>query len=252
MATPNLFVTPTSDALAAEAANRIIQASRDAIQQRGRFTLVLSGGSTPEKTYQILAKPGRPTLDWSKTYLFFGDERFVPPDDPQSNYGMAKRSLLDPAAVAQDHVFAMPTNTASPATSAQAYGETLGRFFSTPVNREPPRFDMILLGLGDDGHTASLFPGAKALAVQNVWVTWSPPGTLPPPVDRITFTYPLLNAAQQVLFLVAGAKKAEALRDIIEGQPSPTVRPAAGVRSAHGSLTWLVDEAAAGLLKKRS
>lgn len=250
MATTDLIVTSGPDALAADAAEHILEAARQAIQERGRFTLVLSGGSTPEKMYRLLTEPGRPTLDWSNTYLFFGDERFVPPEDSRSNFSMVKRSLLDRASVPGDHVFPVPTDVKTPADAADKYAQTLGKFFSIPVDQKPPKFDMILLGLGDDGHTASLFPGAKALNAQDAWVTWSPPGTLPPPVDRITFTYPVLNAARQVLFLVSGAKKAEALRDVLERHPSPTVRPAAGVRPTDGTVTWLVDEAAASLLKK--
>ncbi len=142
----------------------------------------------------------------------------------------------------------MPTDRATPAESAADYAETLADVFALPVNTTPPRFDLILLGLGEDGHTASLFPGMPTLAIEEAWVAPSPPGTLPPPVDRSTLTFPVLNAARRVLFLVSGVSKAEALRDVIEGAATRETRPAAGVRPRDGMLTWLVDEAAASLL----
>jgi 6-phosphogluconolactonase len=251
MARPEIVVCPDPDALAARAAEIVIHSAQEAIGQAGRFTLVLSGGSTPEKTYRLLPS-GPPQLDWSRAYLFMGDERFVPADDPRSNFAMVRRSLLNHVSVPADHVFPVPTTPEqeTPADAARAYAAVLARFFAIPVNGPPPRFDLVLLGLGDDGHTASLFPGAEALKVRNAWVAWSPPGTLPPPVDRATFTFPVLNAARHVLFLVAGAKKAEPLRDVLEGHPSPSDRPAAGVQPAEGRVTWLVDEAAVSLLKR--
>jgi 6-phosphogluconolactonase len=247
-----VVICPDADRLAAEAAARVGAAAADAVRERGRFTLVLSGGSTPEKTYALLAAPGQAApLDWSKAYLFLGDERVVPPDDPRSNYGMARRTLLDCLALPPGHVFPVPTDLPSPAACADAYAGALASFFALPPAGEPPRFDLVLLGLGDDGHTASLFPGARALDERQRWVTWSPPGTLPPPVDRVTLTYPALNAARQVLFLVAGARKAEPVRDVLEGGAAPQKRPAAGVRPKDGTVTWLLDEAAAGLLTRR-
>src|SRR5437773_8264024 len=151
----NLSVSPDGERLAEEAARRIRQAAEEAIRQRGRFTLALAGGSTPEKTYRLLADPKRGAgLHWGKTFLFFGDERFVPHDDPRSNYHMVQRSLLAPAKVPPERVFAIPTDTDSPAASASLYAETLQQQFEVAPGALP-RFDLILLGLGDDGHTAS-------------------------------------------------------------------------------------------------
>lgn len=247
-----LTVCGDSAELARRAAERITAAARQAIAARGRFSLVLSGGSTPEKTYELLGRGGIGTaIDWSKTFLFFGDERFVPADDPTSNYGMARRSLSDRVAISAENVFPMPTDGPDAADGARRYGETIGRFFGTEVNSPPPSFDLVLLGLGDDGHTASLFPGTPALSVNDRWVTSSPPGRLPPPVDRITLTFPILNRGRQVLFLVAGEKKAEVVREILEGQPSVETYPAAGIRPAEGGVTWLLDAAAARLLTRR-
>jgi 6-phosphogluconolactonase len=248
----NVVICPDADQLAARAADRIIQAAGEAIRNRGRFTLALSGGSTPEKMYALLAQPERSAqLDWSRIYLFFGDERFVPHDDPRSNCHMATRSLLSRVPIAADHVFAIPTDTASPPDSAARYARTLADFFGVPPDGPPPALDLILLGLGDDGHTASLFPGRPSLAEHKAWVTASPPGVLPPPVDRVTLTFPALNAGRGVLFLVAGAGKAAVVQEVLEGDPSVDRAPAAWVRPTNGTLTWMLDEAAAARLGKR-
>jgi 6-phosphogluconolactonase len=238
-------------ALADRAAARIAQAAAESIRHRGRFTLVLAGGSTPRKAYAVLATgEGEHNVDWSRTLVFFGDERHVPHDDPRSNYRMAYESLLSVAPIAADQVLAIPTEQPTAEKCAEAYAAALVKFFALPAGTMPV-FDLVLLGLGDDGHTASLFPGAKALAVSDKIATWSPPGALPPPVDRITLTYPAINAARHVMFLVSGANKAQALRDVVAGDAPKSERPAAGVHPAEGKLTWLVDESAAGLLGSR-
>jgi 6-phosphogluconolactonase len=234
--------------LAAKAALAVARAAGEAIRHRGRFTLVLAGGSTPRKAYQLLAAgEGENSIDWSRVNLFFGDERHVPLDDERSNYRMVHEALLTVAPIAGDQVLAVDTSLPTAADSARDYSERVAKFFAQPAGTFPV-FDLILLGLGDDGHTASLFPGAAALAVDDRIATWSPPGVLPPPVDRITFTYPVLNAAREVLFLVAGANKADALCDVLSGHADSAERPAAGVRLLDGRLTWLVDQAAAGKL----
>jgi 6-phosphogluconolactonase len=236
--------------LAVQAADWIIEMARNAIRDRGTFTLVLAGGATPEKTYAALVRPERAAaIDWSKTYLFLGDERFVPLDDPRSNFGLARRSLLDHVPAPASHVFPITTHLESPAVSAAAYADDLARFFSRAASTfPPPRFDLVLLGLGEDGHTASLFPHAPSLQVEDAWVTWSRPGTTPPPVDRVTLTYPVLNAAHRVAFLVAGENKAAPVRDVLEGRADRDLRPAARVRPTDGTLTWFLDRGAASLL----
>jgi 6-phosphogluconolactonase len=249
-APPVVVTCKDAEHLAAAAAEHIIAAAAAAIRERGRFLLALSGGSTPEKTYTLLARPessGR--LDWARAWLFFGDERLVPHEDPRSNCHMARRSLLDHIPVPPGHVFPIPVDRPSPVESAAAYAQTLATAFGIDPQGPPPRFDLVLLGLGDDGHTASLFPGAAALNEMRAWVTWSPPGVLPPPVDRVTLTYPVLNAAREVLFLVAGAGKSVPLRDVLEGGAPREQRPSAGVQPVEGAVTWLIDEAAAGLLR---
>jgi 6-phosphogluconolactonase len=233
-----VIVVKDAETLAEDGATLFEAIVDAAIQERQRTVVALSGGSTPEKMFGILAR--RP-VKWDQTLLFFGDERFVPLDDPVSNYGMANRTLLGPASVPSDHVFPVPVGAASADAAAVEY-EAILELELGPL----PSFDLILLGLGDDGHTASLFPGAAALGVTDHLVTGSPPGTLPPPVDRVTFTYPLLNAARKVVFLVSGAKKAVALRAVLEEDPPCDVRPAACVQATE--VLWLLDEDAASLL----
>ncbi len=241
-----------SSDLAVKAADLVIQAARDAIARRRRFTFVLSGGSTPEKTYALLAQADRASaIDWPHVYLFFGDERFVPAQDPRSNFGMVRRNLLAQVPIPSANVFPVPTQVHNAAEAAAAYARQIAEFFSISDRTIPPRFDLIFLGMGSDGHTASLFPFADALDVTDAWVTWTPPGILPPPVDRITLTYPVLNAARQVVFLVSGKDKAVALRDVLEGQAPREDRPAAGVQPVDGMAIWFFDYQAARLLKQR-
>lgn len=245
----DLTICPDADALATRAAALIVDAAREAISGRGRFTLVLSGGSTPENTYSQLARDeNRSAIDWSRTFLFVGDERFVAADDAANNLAMIRRSLIERVPVPPANVLPIRTDYPSVAAAAAAYNTTLEQFFKLSVGSGPPRFDLVLLGLGDDGHTASLFPGKPALEVSDVWVTSSPPGVLPPPVDRITLTFPILNRARQILFLVAGAKKANVVRRILLDAPPRGEMPAAGIIPDEGLVTWLLDTGAASAL----
>ena len=245
------LITRDPQTLARLAAQMIAAAARAAIAQRQNFTLVLSGGTTPERAYALLGRTDVGTeVDWQRTMLFFGDERYVAASDPASNFGMARRTLIDRVGLPAANVFVMPTDAPSPAAGAKRYGEMIGSFFAVAPDSVPPQFDLVLLGLGDDGHTASLFPGQPALQVKDTWVTSSPPGRLPPPVERMTLTFPILNRARQVLFLVAGEKKAEVIRAILDGAPTVDEYPAAGIRPVDGKFTWLLDEDAARLLKR--
>jgi 6-phosphogluconolactonase len=256
-----IVVCATADALAEEAADRVIASAQVAVAAREQFSFVLSGGSTPEKTYSRLATPEKhAAINWEQTWFFFGDERCVPHDDPRSNYRLAAKALFEPAKFDLEQILAVPTDVGTPAECAAKYETMLKAFFKRGVGSATsgsnssdglPQFDLILLGLGDDGHTASLFPGKPALQEAKAWVTWSPPGVLPPPVDRVTFTYPLINAAREVMFLVAGAAKAVVVREVLERGAEVAVHPASGVRPANGKLTWLLDEAAASLLADR-
>jgi 6-phosphogluconolactonase len=234
--------------LADRAVDLIKDAAREAIAARGRFTLALTGGSSPKQTYELLAASDKAQIDWSKVFIFLGDERFVPYSDERSNYGMCQTLLLSHVPIPIEQIFPIPTDTANPEDAALQYTETLSRVFNLAQNGPPPALDMILLGMGDDGHCASLFPGMPSLLVHDTWVVSTPPGTLPPPLDRVTLTFPVLNAARQVLFLVNGAKKAPAVHDILEGGAPVNQHPSAGVQPMHGSLLWLLDTAAASLL----
>ncbi len=245
----DIQIFPNGDALAAHAADLFAQAARDAISARGRFTVALTGGSSPHKTYERLAQAQE--IDWTSVFIFLGDERFVPYDDERSNYGMCRRLLLAHVPIPAAQVLPIPTDTATPDEAALTYAETLSHVFGQPSDGPSPALDLILLGLGDDGHCASLFPGMPTLHVTDRWVVAGPPGTLPPPVDRVTFTFPVLNAARQVVFLVNGEKKAAPVRDIFEAGAGVDQHPAAGVQPTNGTLTWLLDEAAASLLTKK-
>jgi len=247
----DIVIRKDSAELSARAAALFADTAREAAAERGQFVVALAGGSTPQALYALLAQPPfADAIPWDKTFVFMSDERCVPFDDKRSNFGAARQALLSRVPVPAGNIYPPPTDTVAPEQVAARYTQTLADFFGIDPTAPPPAFDLVLLGLGDDGHTASLFPGHPALEVQDTWVVSSPPGTLPPPVDRITFTLPLINAAHQVLFLVAGANKAEAVQDVLEGSATVDKRPAAGVHPASGRLTWLLDEPAASLLTR--
>jgi len=234
--------------LAEQAARKITTQANAAVAARGRFLLVLTGGSTPEKTYeQLAASPIAGEFPWGKTFFFLGDERVVPHDAAWSNFGMARRSMLSKVPVPTDHLIPIQTDLPSPAACADDYERRVLKFFGLKNPAMPPAFDLILFGLGDDGHIASLFPGYPTLEVRDRWVVSSPPGTLPPPVDRVTMTYPLLNAGREAMFLVTGRKKAPAVRDVLEKRLPKTRRPAVGLDPAM-PVIWFLDNEAASLL----
>lgn len=239
---PELITLPDADAVASRAAEIVVATALQAVMERNRFTWVLSGGSTPERLYKLLAQsPYREQMPWEETFVFVGDERFVPEEDPAHNFSMARRALLDHVPVPTANRYPIETYLPSAADVADEYANRLRDFFEG----EAITFDLVLLGLGDDGHTASLFPGKPALDETDRAVVASEPGVLPPPVERITLTYPVLNAARNVLFLVTGEKKREPLAQVLSGEASVAETPAAGVQPVAGTLTFLVDEAAA-------
>jgi 6-phosphogluconolactonase len=244
----NVVVCDSAKGLADEAARRIAKIAEASIRARGRFTLALSGGSTPERTYRALASQShRSVIAWAEADIFWSDERFVSPDDPESNYGLARRALLEHVPVIASRTHRVRTELANPAAAAADYAIALSRATDVSPDGLPPALDLILLGLGEDGHTASLFPGAAALDERRAWVAAAPPGSLPPPVDRITMTFPMINAARHVIFLVSGASKGRALAEVLRTDPLASVSayPAAGVRPVCGDLLWLLDAAAA-------
>jgi len=234
--------------VAARAARLFASVAAAAVEERGRFTAALSGGSTPAALYRALAHAsGRPAVPWPAVWAFFGDERCVPHDDPRSNFALAHEHLLRHVPLPPGQVVPVPTALPDAAAAAAVYAALLERLVDRLPGGGPPVFDLILLGLGEDGHTASLFPGAATLEEHGAWVVGCPPGTLPPPVDRVTLTLPVLNAARNVIFLVTGRAKAAVLRDVLAAEADPRRLPAAAVRPATPPL-WLVDQDAASLL----
>jgi 6-phosphogluconolactonase len=235
----NVNVYESSEELAGVAAREFAARAAEAIEGRGRFTVVLAGGSTPKATYEILARDYRDRIDWSKVHVFFGDERSVPPDHEDSNYRMAREVLLDHVPVGSVHRM---HGELPPDEAAEAYEQELRDFFGP---EELPQFDLILLGTGGDGHTASLFPETSALEVHDRRVVANP--VLKLETTRITLTVPIINAARAVYFLVAGEGKAEPVAEILEGDSDPREYPASLIQPQDGPV-WMLDRAAASEL----
>lgn len=223
-------------------AELVAHAAKEAVDERGRFALALSGGSTPRSLYNLLATNARNSLPWDKMFFFFGDERHVPPTDKDSNFKMANEAMLSKVPVPQENIFRVPAENPDAAAAAEAYDQTLRKFFALDPG-QLPLFDLILLGLGPDGHTASLFPGTAALQEKSklVVANWVEKFN----TYRITFTIPVLNTGRRVAFLVSGTDKAPALQAVLQSDAPGEQYPAKLVHPANGKLMWLVDRAAA-------
>ena len=248
---PRIEVLPDADRLADAAAQRVADAAYDAIAARGRFIVALSGGSTPRSVYARLAtEPLASALDWSRVNVLWGDERCVPPDDEASNYRMAREALLDHVPVPDANVHRIRGED-DPAEAAEAYERVLRTVLGTPVG--PPqsapqsRFDLVLLGLGSDGHTASLFPGLAGLHAADQWV--AAVHFRKPSISRVTLTAAVINAAAEVVFMVAGESKAGIVRKVLESPYRPDEIPAQLIAPSAGRLTWLLDRPAASELR---
>jgi 6-phosphogluconolactonase len=239
-----IVIVPDAEALAREAAQRFVQLAREAAGSRGRFSAALSGGSTPGHLYRLLAgAPYRDQVPWEEVHLFWGDERCVPPGDPGSNYRLADEELIAHVPIPADNVHRVRGELETDA-AARAYERELHDYFCGPR----ARFDLVLLGLGEDGHTASLFPGSPLLAGAERLVAPAMAAYQDRPAQRVTLTLAAINTARQVLFLVSGEAKAGIVQAVREGEgrfPAGLVRPTAG------QLTWLLDTAAAANLAKR-
>lgn len=247
----SIEILPDTEAMARRGARIFAGEARQRVRKAGLFTVALAGGSTPRRLHEQLARgvPPGETLPWRTTHIFWGDERHVPPDHPESNYRMALETLLDHVPVPQAHVHRIPSERRRAADAAAEYEETLRAFFKAEPGR-PPRLDLILLGMGEDGHTASLFPGSSLLAERERLVAAGTVAKLG--TRRISMTLPLLNAARRIVFLVGGSGKAGAVRAALEGAGSSDPPPAALVAPEEGELTWLLDAAAAAGLKDPS
>lgn len=235
-------IYPDLETLSAAAAQLFAEQAERAVEAQGRFSVALSGGSTPRPAYELLAQPPfRDRVPWAKVHVFWGDERCVPVDDPRSNYRLARLALLDHIPIPNGQIHPILCSQ-QPREAAERY-ETLLR---TSFTSQPPRLDLVFLGLGENGHTASLFPGTPVLEEQQRWVAdVEVPGQ---DVSRVTLTALVLNRAAVVAFLVAGAAKAAVLRDVLEGPRDPSRLPAQLIRPTGGELRWLVDRAAASVV----
>jgi 6-phosphogluconolactonase len=240
-------LTTPQDVFAA-AAEQLAQLAGEAVAERGRFAIALSGGSTPKSLYSLLAANARTTLPWDRMFFFWGDERHVPPSDPDSNYRMADEAMLSKVPVPAANIFRFRTENPDAAAVALEYEETLRKFFQ-PEPGAFPHFDLILLGMGPDGHTASLFPGTAGLqeksrlAIAN-WVDRLK-------TNRLSLTLPVLNAARCVTFLVCGTDKTAMVKNILEEGVAVDPYPAGLVQPTAGRLIWMLDRAAASGLSSK-
>ncbi|MCM1984168.1 6-phosphogluconolactonase [Lyngbya confervoides] len=236
-----LHIYPSREEVIDRARQLILDKAEAAIQQRGRFTLALSGGNTPKPLYEALAQESQP---WERWHIFWGDERFVPADHPDSNQGMARDAWLNQIQIPAENIHPLETEAATPAAAAAANEAHLREFFAAASPQEWPRFDLMLLGMGEDGHTASLFPKTAALQVCDRWVTVGQKADQP----RLTLTIPVLNQARCVLFVVAGADKNPILQEIFADSSAVAASYPAAIIQPEGELLWMLDgEAGAGL-----
>jgi 6-phosphogluconolactonase len=234
-------------AIAARAAEKFVEAAQSAVNRKSTFTVALAGGSTPKVLYSLLATDPdlRAKLPWDKMQLFFGDERHVGPDDPQSNFRMASEAMISKAPLKSGQVQRMKGEYPDTEQAAQEYEQAF-RFYFHLKDAELPRFDLVLTGMGDEGHTLSLFPGTKALHAEGRTVVRNWVGKLY--TERITITAPVANNSAMILFMVAGKEKAPALKAVLEGPYEPEQLPAQLLQPTNGELLWLVDQAAGSML----
>lgn len=246
----NAQIVEDAEALAQTAAQTFVQSCREAIVARGRFTVALSGGSTPKRLYQHLAQtPLKDAVDWSRVEFFWGDERTVPPDHPDSNYRMAREAMLEPLAIPAGQIHRMPAERSDLDRAAQEYQVEIARVCHASADDPPPSLDLVFLGMGSDGHTASLFPHTAALRETARWVV----ANFVPKfnANRMTMTAPMINSAAQVAFLAAGEDKAAVLAEVLTGPTDTDRLPSQLIRPISGRLTWLIDRASARLLPEK-
>jgi 6-phosphogluconolactonase len=241
-------IFPNIEELNNFAAEKFVEIAKDSIEMRGVFSVALAGGSTPKALYRLLASNEfRDKIDWSKVFFFFGDERNVLPDDADSNFRMADENLFKPLTIKAENIFRWQTELGEAEIIAENYEQTIRAFFNLAENGLP-RFDLILLGMGADGHTASLFPFTEALRETEKIAAANFVEKLQ--TTRLTLTFPVVNNARNVIFLAAGEEKAETLKAVLEGEFAPEKLPSQNVRPKEGKLYWLIDKNVAKLLGK--
>ena len=240
-------VLTTPQELFAAAAEELVRLANQAVAERGRFTIALSGGSTPKSLYNLLATNARTTLPWDRMHFFWSDERHVGPTDPESNYHMADESMLSKVPVPPGNVYRVPAENPDAAAAAAAYEAIIRKVFQLQPGQFP-KFDLILLGMGPDGHTASLFPGTAGLQEKSRLVIANWVEKLK--THRLTFTLPVINAARCVAFLVSGTDKASVLHAVLEESVPGEQYPAKLVQPTDGKLIWFLDRGAASGLSK--
>lgn len=252
MAKPTIRILENVQQVAEASADEFIARARRAIEHHGRFTVALSGGSTPKALHGVLVERAlkQPSVvDWPRVQIFFGDERHVPPDDPDSNFGMAKQTLLSKVPIPAENVHRMKCENPDAAQAAAEYDSELIAAFRLKGDDQLPRFDLILLGMGPDGHTASLFPGSEGIheTRKRVLANWVPSKD----TWRVTFSFPVINHAECVIPMICGGDKAPALREVLDHGSDETY-PIRKVRPTHGDLIWIVDRAAAAEISAKS
>ena len=246
---PEIRILTTPQELFAAGAEEIVRTATAAVTERGRFTIALSGGSTPKNLYNLLATNARTSLPWDRMFFFWGDERHVPPTDAESNYHMVEEAMLSKLPVPPANVLRFRAENPDASAVAEEYEKTLRKFFQVG-STDVPRFDLILLGMGPDGHTASLFPGTSALQEKTRLVVANWVEKLK--TNRLSFTLPVLNAGRCVMFLVSGTDKAPVLRTVLEDKTAAGDQyPAKLVQPTDGKLIWLLDRAAASALSTK-
>ena len=242
-------ILPDAASIAKRAAAALLEIAADAVRQKGSFELVLSGGSTPKALYGLLVDDPalRSQVPWEKMHLFFGDERHVKPEDPQSNYRMAWEAMISKSPLKPEQVTRVKAENPNAEDAAKDYEQAIRTYFKL-ADGQFPRFDLVLLGMGSEGHVASLFPGTKALRENRRIVVHNWVGKVL--MDRITLTAPAINNARHIISMVTGADKCPALTAVLERVYEPDQLPAQLIQPVNGTLLWLVDTAAGGMLTR--
>jgi 6-phosphogluconolactonase len=242
----DLRVFKDLEELSRRAADLFVEQAAQSIAERGRFLVALNGGGTPTRLFQLLASHSRDKVDWSKVHVFWGDERCVPPDDPGSSYGQARDALLNHVSIPEANIY-RAKGEIGPPEAAKDYALVLKQFASPPLDW--PRFDLVYLGMGEDGHTASLFPGSPIDVTEPVMPVTAQYQDRP--ANRVTLTPTVFNKARLIAFMATGEKKAQTLAEVLSGRYNPEQYPAQRIEPKEGRLLWLVDEDAASRLPRK-